>query len=46
MRKADLRASRFQPWGEPVPQNAEDASALAAKGRRMLERYKNSKDKD
>lgn len=31
-------------WGEPVPQNAEDAAALAAKGRRMLERYKNSKD--
>jgi hypothetical protein len=33
-------------WGEPVPQNAEDAKELAAKGRRMLERYKNSKDKN
>lgn len=30
-------------WGEPVPQNAEDAAALAAKGRRMLERYQNQK---
>ena len=30
-------------WGEPVPQNADDAAALAAKGRRMLERYENSK---
>jgi hypothetical protein len=30
-------------WGEPVPQNAEDAAALAAKGRRLLERYNNSK---
>jgi hypothetical protein len=33
-------------WGEPVPQNADDARELAAKGKRMLERYKNSKDKD
>jgi hypothetical protein len=33
-------------WGEPVPQNAEDAAALAAKGRRMLERYQNTKKKD
>jgi len=32
-------------WGEPVPQNASDASALAAKGRRLLERYENSKKK-
>jgi hypothetical protein len=32
-------------WGEPVPQNAEDAAALAAKGRRMLERYENKKKK-
>lgn len=32
-------------WGEPVPQNAEDAAALAAKGRRMLERYENAKKK-
>jgi len=31
-------------WGEPVPQNAEDAAALAAKGRRLLERYENTKD--
>jgi hypothetical protein len=33
-------------WGEPVPQNADDARELAAKGKRMLERYKNSKEKD
>ena len=32
-------------WGEPIPQNAEDAAALAAKGRRMLERYQASKKK-
>lgn len=30
-------------WGEPVPKNAEDAAALAAKGRKLLERYKKSK---
>jgi len=33
-------------WGEAVPQNAEDAAALASKGRKMLERYENSKKKD
>ena len=32
-------------WGEPVPQDATDAAALAAKGRRMLERYGNTKKK-
>lgn len=32
-------------WGEPVPQNAEDAARLAAKGRRLLERYANTKKK-
>lgn len=32
-------------WGEPVPQNAEDAAKLAAKGRRLLERYKKTKEK-
>lgn len=32
-------------WGEPVPQNMEDAAKLAAKGRRLLERYENSKKK-
>lgn len=32
-------------WGEPVPQDMQDAAKLAAKGRRMLERYKNSKGK-
>ena len=32
-------------WGEPIPQDASDASALAAKGRRLLERYENSKKK-
>ena len=32
-------------WGEPVPQNAQDAAQLAAKGRRLLERYQNTKEK-
>ena len=32
-------------WGEPVPQDAKAAAALAAKGRRLLERYENSKKK-
>ena len=32
-------------WGERVPKNAEDAAALAAKGRKLLERYENSKKK-
>jgi hypothetical protein len=31
-------------WGEPVPQNLEDAAKLAAKGRRLLDRYRNSKE--
>lgn len=33
-------------WGEPVPKNAADAAELAAKGRRLLERYSNTKKKD
>jgi hypothetical protein len=32
-------------WGEPIPQNRADAARLAAKGRRLLERYANSKKK-
>jgi HK97 family phage prohead protease len=32
-------------WGEPVPQNMEDAAELAAKGRRMLDRYQAQKEK-
>ena len=32
-------------WGEPVPQNMEDAAELAAKGRRLLERYNSQKEK-
>ena len=32
-------------WGEPVPQNVDDAKKLAAKGRRMLQRYQRTKDK-
>lgn len=32
-------------WGEPVPQDASDAAKLAAKGRRLLERYANTKKK-
>lgn len=30
-------------WGEPVPKTAEDAARLAAKGRNLLEKYKNKK---
>lgn len=30
-------------WGEPVPKTAADAAKLAAKGRRLLERYAKSK---
>lgn len=33
-------------WGEPVPQNMEDAAKLAAKGRRLLEKYQKTKKKD
>ena len=33
-------------WGESVPQNAQDASELAAKGRRMLDRYQSRSKKD
>lgn len=32
-------------WGEPVPQDASDAAKLAAKGRRLLERYAKTKKK-
>lgn len=32
-------------WGEPVPQNMDDARELAAKGRRLLERYQKAKEK-
>lgn len=32
-------------WGEPVPQDRSDAAALAAKGRRLLERYEKVKKK-
>jgi hypothetical protein len=32
-------------WGERVPQNMEDAAKLAAKGRRLLERYEKAKKK-
>ena len=31
-------------WGEPVPRTREAAQRLAAKGRRMLERYKMQED--
>ena len=31
-------------WGEPVPKNRSDAAKLAAKGRRLLERYEASKN--
>lgn len=32
-------------WGEPIPQNLSDAAELAAKGRNLLERYRNKKEK-
>ena len=32
-------------WGESVPKNRSDAARLAAKGRRLLERYENTKVK-
>jgi len=32
-------------WGEPAPKNREDAAELAAKGRRMLDRYGKAKAK-
>jgi hypothetical protein len=32
-------------WGERVPKNMNDAAKLAAKGRRLLDRYENSKKK-
>jgi len=32
-------------WGEPVPQDRSDAARLAAKGRRLLERYQRMKEK-
>lgn len=32
-------------WGEPVPKNRSDAAKLAAKGRRLLQRYENTKKK-
>lgn len=32
-------------WGEPVPSTAQDAAELAAKGRRLLERYGKTKKK-
>lgn len=32
-------------WGEPVPKNTEDAAKLAAKGRRLLDKYSNTQKK-
>lgn len=32
-------------WGEPVPQDMESAAKLAAKGRRLLDRYERTKKK-
>lgn len=50
MKKPDGKPTRLAlsaaAWGEPVPQNRSDAAKLAAKGRRLLERYENSKKKD
>jgi len=50
MKKPDGKPTRLAlsaaAWGEPVPQNRSDAAKLAAKGRRLLERYENAKKKD
>ena len=43
--KATRLALSATAWGERVPKNAKDAAALAEKGRNLLERYKNSKEK-
>ena len=32
-------------WGEPVPQDRSDMAKLAEKGRRLLERYRKTKQK-
>lgn len=32
-------------WGEPVPKNRQDAAKLAAKGRRLLDRYRAQQEK-
>lgn len=49
MRDEKGRATRLAlsaaAWGEPVPQNMDDARELAAKGRRLLERYQKAKEK-
>lgn len=31
-------------WGEPVPKNTTDAARLAAKGRRLLDKYEKTKE--
>lgn len=38
------RALSARAWGEPVPQNDSDRAALYAKGKRMLDSYKNKKE--
>ena len=46
----DGKPTRFalqaKAWGEKVPKTAEDAAALAAKGERLMERYKKLRDKE
>ncbi len=48
MKKPDGKPTRLAlsaaAWGEPVPQDRSDAARLAAKGRRLLERYRRSKE--
>ncbi len=43
------KPSRFalqaRAWGEKIPKTAEDVAALAAKGERLLEKYKKAQDK-
>jgi hypothetical protein len=48
MKKPNGKPSRLalsaSAWGEPVPQDRAAAARLAAKGRRLLERYRRSKE--
>lgn len=37
-------ALQAQAWGEPLPKNEADVRKLAAKGARLLERYRKTKD--
>ena len=42
--KPTRQALQAAAWGEPVPKSEADEKKLAAKGRKLLEEYHNSKD--